>query len=196
MYCLFWYQVSRTINTLYVLWPINEIMLLKESLSVLVLSCWQRHMCLAANWSPVATACAVNLRKHAFGYAHAHTRAQARTHALRARSLVSYDSHNKYRCFPSTKWTNCCVQWTWTILFVINFCTRVYFRWFVHVCNLGNEEVLHRIKEERNILHATFTYIITHIKANWVGHISSRNSLLKHACRSNGRREEKARKNS
>jgi hypothetical protein len=34
---------------LYVLWPINEIMPLKESLSVLLLSCWQRRMCLAAN---------------------------------------------------------------------------------------------------------------------------------------------------
>jgi hypothetical protein len=63
----------------------------------------------------------------------------------------------------------------------MNFCTLVYFRRFVHVCNLGDEEVLHRIKEERNVLHTTFTYNLTHIKANWVGHILSRNSLLKHA---------------
>lgn len=78
----------------------------------------------------------------------------------------------------------------------INFCTRVYFRRFVHVCNLGDEEILHRIKEERNVLHTTFTYNIAHIKANWVGHIFVRNSLLKYACRRNDRGEEKTRKNS
>jgi len=42
----------------------------------------------------------------------------------------------------------------------INFCTRVYFRRFVRMCNIGDDEVLHRIKEERNILPATFTYNI------------------------------------
>jgi len=182
---------------LYVLWPINEIMLLIESLSVLVVSCWQRHMCLAVNClKSSGNRVCCKLKKICIWL---RARAHTRTHALRSRSFVSCDSHDNYRCFPSTKWTDCCVQWTWTMLFVkqeINFCTRVYFRRFVHVCNLGDEEVLHRIKEERNILHTTFTYIITHIKANWVGHISSRNSLLKHACRSNGRREEKARKDS
>ena len=38
-----------------------------------------------------------------------------------------------------------------------------------------NEDVLHRVKEERNILHT-----IEKRKANWTGHILSRNCLLKH----------------
>jgi hypothetical protein len=38
-----------------------------------------------------------------------------------------------------------------------------------------NEEVLRRVKEERNILHP-----IKRRKANWIGHISRRNCLLKH----------------
>jgi hypothetical protein len=37
------------------------------------------------------------------------------------------------------------------------------------------EEVLHRVKEERNILHT-----IKRRKANWLGHILRRNCLLKH----------------
>jgi hypothetical protein len=40
---------------------------------------------------------------------------------------------------------------------------------------MRNEEVLHRVKEERNILHT-----IKRRKANWIGHILSRNCLLKH----------------
>jgi hypothetical protein len=38
-----------------------------------------------------------------------------------------------------------------------------------------NEEVLHRVKEERNILHT-----IKRRKANWISHILRRNCLLKH----------------
>jgi hypothetical protein len=38
-----------------------------------------------------------------------------------------------------------------------------------------NEEVLHRVKEERNIVHT-----IKRRKANWIGHILRRNFLLKH----------------
>jgi hypothetical protein len=38
-----------------------------------------------------------------------------------------------------------------------------------------NEEVLHRVKEERNILHT-----IKRRKVNWIGHILRRNRLLKH----------------
>jgi hypothetical protein len=38
-----------------------------------------------------------------------------------------------------------------------------------------NEEVLQRVKEERNILHT-----IKISKANWIGHILRRNCLLKH----------------
>jgi hypothetical protein len=38
-----------------------------------------------------------------------------------------------------------------------------------------NEEVLHKVKEERNILHT-----IKRLKANLIGHILRRNCLLKH----------------
>jgi hypothetical protein len=38
-----------------------------------------------------------------------------------------------------------------------------------------NEEVLHRVTEERNILHT-----IKKRKANWIGHILPRNCLLKY----------------
>jgi hypothetical protein len=38
-----------------------------------------------------------------------------------------------------------------------------------------NGEVLHRVKEERNIVHT-----IKRRKANWIGHILRRNCLLKH----------------
>jgi hypothetical protein len=37
------------------------------------------------------------------------------------------------------------------------------------------EEVLHRVKEERNNLHS-----IKRRQANWIGHILRRNCLLKH----------------
>jgi hypothetical protein len=40
---------------------------------------------------------------------------------------------------------------------------------------VNNEAVLHRVKEERNILHT-----IGRRKANWIGHILRRNCLLKH----------------
>jgi hypothetical protein len=40
---------------------------------------------------------------------------------------------------------------------------------------MRNEEALHRVKEERNILHT-----IKGRKANWIGHILRRNFLLKH----------------
>jgi hypothetical protein len=38
-----------------------------------------------------------------------------------------------------------------------------------------NEEVLQRVKEDRNILHT-----VKRRKANWIGHILRRNCLLKH----------------
>jgi hypothetical protein len=40
---------------------------------------------------------------------------------------------------------------------------------------VNNEAVLHRVKEERNILHT-----IRQRKANWIGHILRRNCLLIH----------------
>jgi hypothetical protein len=42
--------------------------------------------------------------------------------------------------------------------------------WTDHV---GNEDVLLRVKEQRNILHE-----ISEWKANWIGHILRRNCLL------------------
>jgi hypothetical protein len=41
--------------------------------------------------------------------------------------------------------------------------------------SINNEAVLHRVKEERNILHT-----VRRRKANWIGHILRRNCLLKH----------------
>jgi hypothetical protein len=45
----------------------------------------------------------------------------------------------------------------------------------LYVISERNEEVLHRVKEERNILNT-----IKRRKANWIGHILRRNCLLKH----------------
>jgi len=42
-----------------------------------------------------------------------------------------------------------------------------------YVHHVRNEEVLLRVKEQRNILHE-----ITKRKANWIGHILRRNCLL------------------
>jgi len=39
----------------------------------------------------------------------------------------------------------------------------------------GNEEVLHRVKEDRNSLHK-----IKRKKANWTGHTLGTNCLIKH----------------
>jgi hypothetical protein len=41
--------------------------------------------------------------------------------------------------------------------------------------HIKNEAVLHRVKEDRNILHT-----IRRRKANWIGHILRRNCLLSH----------------
>ena len=38
-----------------------------------------------------------------------------------------------------------------------------------------NEEVLHTVKTERNILHT-----VNRRKANWIGHMLRRNCLIKH----------------
>jgi hypothetical protein len=38
-----------------------------------------------------------------------------------------------------------------------------------------NEQILHRAKEERNILHR-----IKRRKTNWIGHVLRRNSFLRH----------------
>jgi hypothetical protein len=45
-------------------------------------------------------------------------------------------------------------------------------RWTDHV---RNEEVIHTLKQKRNVLHTT-----KRRKANWIGHILCRNCPLKH----------------
>jgi hypothetical protein len=54
-------------------------------------------------------------------------------------------------------------MWCWRRMEKISWTDRV------------RSEVLHRVKEERNILHA-----IKRRKANWIGHILRRNCLIKH----------------
>ena len=49
--------------------------------------------------------------------------------------------------------------------------------WNYHV---RNEEVLHRVKGKRNILHA-----IKRRKAKWIGHMLRRNCFLKHVIEGN-----------
>jgi hypothetical protein len=55
-------------------------------------------------------------------------------------------------------------MWCWRRMEKISWTDRV-----------RNEEVLHRVKEERNIVHT-----IKRIKGNWIGHILRRNCPLKH----------------
>jgi hypothetical protein len=55
-------------------------------------------------------------------------------------------------------------MWCWRRMKKISWTDRV-----------RNEELLHRVKEERNILDT-----IKRRKANWIGHILRRNCLLKH----------------
>jgi hypothetical protein len=56
-------------------------------------------------------------------------------------------------------------MWCWRRMEKISWIDRV-----------RNEEVLHRVKVERNIVHT-----IKRRKANWIDHILRRNCLLKHA---------------
>jgi hypothetical protein len=62
------------------------------------------------------------------------------------------------------KYLECFEMWCWRRMEKISWTERV-----------RNEEVLHRAKEERNIVHT-----IKRRKANWIGHILRRNCLLKH----------------
>jgi hypothetical protein len=55
-------------------------------------------------------------------------------------------------------------MWCWRRMEKISWTDRV-----------RKEEVLHRVKEERNIVHT-----VKRRKANWIGHILRRNFLLKH----------------
>jgi hypothetical protein len=55
-------------------------------------------------------------------------------------------------------------MWCWRRMEKISWTDRV-----------RNEEVLHRVKEERNIIHT-----VKRRKSNWIGHILRTNCLLKH----------------
>jgi hypothetical protein len=63
-------------------------------------------------------------------------------------------------------------MWCWRRLEKISWTDRV-----------RNEEVLQRVKEERNILHT-----IKRRKVNWIGHILRRNCVLKHVIEGNRER--------
>jgi hypothetical protein len=75
----------------------------------------------------------------------------------------------------------------WTLRKVDEKCLESFQMWFCRgmekiscTDRVRNEEVLHKVKEERNILHT-----IKGRKANWIGHILRRNCLLKHAIEGN-----------
>jgi hypothetical protein len=46
--------------------------------------------------------------------------------------------------------------------------------YYIYIYIYGNEEVLLRVKEQRNVLHE-----ISKWKANWIGHTLRRNGLLR-----------------
>jgi hypothetical protein len=62
------------------------------------------------------------------------------------------------------KYLESLAMWCWRRMEKISWTDRV-----------GNEEVLHRVKEERNILHT-----VKRRKATWIGHVLRRDCLLKH----------------
>jgi hypothetical protein len=70
---------------------------------------------------------------------------------------------------------------TWTLRKVDQKCLESFEMWcwrrmeIIWTDRVRNEELLHRVKEERNILHT-----IKRRKATWIGHILRRNCLLKH----------------
>jgi hypothetical protein len=56
---------------------------------------------------------------------------------------------------------------------ILTFYTKFYLKYFSFFDHVRNEEVLLRVKEQRNIPHE-----ISKRKANWIGHILRRNCLL------------------
>jgi hypothetical protein len=75
-----------------------------------------------------------------------------------------------------------CGAETWTLRKVDQKYTESFETWccrtmekIIWTDRVRNEEVLHRVKEERNIVHA-----MKRRKANWIGHMMCRNCLLKH----------------
>ena len=60
-------------------------------------------------------------------------------------------------------------MWCWRMREKISWTDRV-----------RNQEVLHRVEEERNIVHTT-----KRMKADWIGHILHRNCPVKHIIEGN-----------
>jgi hypothetical protein len=74
--------------------------------------------------------------------------------------------------FAAETWTLQKVDWKLLEGFEMWCCRRI--EKIIWTNCVRNEEVLHSVKEERNI-----SYTIKIRKANWIGHILHRNSLLK-----------------
>ena len=76
---------------------------------------------------------------------------------------------------------------TWTLQKVDKKCVGSYEMWCSRrmektswTDHVRNEEILHKVKEERNTLHT-----INRRKVNWTCHILCRNCLLKHVIEGN-----------
>ena len=79
-------------------------------------------------------------------------------------SIAVYDAETWTLREVDQKYPESFEMWCWRKMEKISWTNR-----------LRNGEVLHRVKEQRNILHT-----IKRRKANWIGHILRRNCLLKH----------------
>jgi hypothetical protein len=85
---------------------------------------------------------------------------------IKSRIAIAKAAFNKKETLFTSKLDlnlECSEMWCWRRMEKISWTDRV-----------RNEAVLHRVKEERNILHT-----IKRRKANWLGHILRRNCLLK-----------------
>ena len=82
---------------------------------------------------------------------------------MSVRNIALYGAENWTLRKVDQKYLESFEIWCWRRMEKIGWTDRV-----------RNEEVLHRVKEERNILHTA-----KRRKANWIGHILHRNCLLK-----------------
>ena len=81
---------------------------------------------------------------------------------------IAERSKNSATCCCASTWGRCVS--VWLLCFVSRIVNRLEFLW-AHLRE--NEDVLLRVKEQKNILHE-----IRKWKANWIGHILRRNCLL------------------
>jgi hypothetical protein len=79
-------------------------------------------------------------------------------------SIALYGAENWTLRKLDQKYLESFEMWCWRRMKKISWTGRV-----------NNQAVLHRVKEEKNILHT-----IKRKKANWIGHILRRNCLLSH----------------